>query len=237
MKKKQGFTLAEVLITLSIIGVVSALTAPSLMSSFQKSKVGPSLKKFMNTIETANQHIMMEKGADTLSGALGNSYIASYMGELEKKVKGKYVGPTLRDLNYNIKTPTKANGSTAPTPSYIFQFNDGTSMALDPGVSATAPTGTAQTAAFMGPFSNNAFYYDINGFQNEPNRLGKDLFLFIIDDAGTVVPYGSKISSKIYNIPSWITASDCAPTPSAVREGIVCAGSVIDNDGKVVYKY
>ena len=36
MSKKKAFTLAEVLITLGIIGVVAALTMPSLMSNYRR---------------------------------------------------------------------------------------------------------------------------------------------------------------------------------------------------------
>lgn len=39
MKKYTGFTLAEVLITLGIIGVVSALTIPHLWANIRKSSV------------------------------------------------------------------------------------------------------------------------------------------------------------------------------------------------------
>ena len=35
-KNKKGFTLAEVLITLGIIGVVAALTMPALINSYEK---------------------------------------------------------------------------------------------------------------------------------------------------------------------------------------------------------
>ena len=37
-KLKNGFTLAEVLITLGIIGVVAALTIPALIGNYQKKK-------------------------------------------------------------------------------------------------------------------------------------------------------------------------------------------------------
>ena len=36
MNKKSAFTLTEVLVTLSIIGVVSALTVPTLMKQYSK---------------------------------------------------------------------------------------------------------------------------------------------------------------------------------------------------------
>ena len=40
---KKAFTLAEVLITLTIIGVVAALAAPALIEKTQQAKVGPTL--------------------------------------------------------------------------------------------------------------------------------------------------------------------------------------------------
>lgn len=42
---KRGFTLAEVLITLSIIGVVAALTMPSLIQNHQKKQTAVKLKQ------------------------------------------------------------------------------------------------------------------------------------------------------------------------------------------------
>ena len=41
-----AFTLAEVLVTLGIIGVVAALTIPSLVSNTKKSEVSARLKRF-----------------------------------------------------------------------------------------------------------------------------------------------------------------------------------------------
>lgn len=45
-KVKFGFTLAEVLITLGIIGVVAAMTIPTLMSTFAKQRTETQLKAF-----------------------------------------------------------------------------------------------------------------------------------------------------------------------------------------------
>ena len=53
MKKKLGFTLAEVLITLGIIGVVSALTIPTLMNNYQTKEKSTKLKKFYSTMQQA----------------------------------------------------------------------------------------------------------------------------------------------------------------------------------------
>ena len=53
--KKNGFTLAEVLITLAIIGVVATLTLPSLMSNTQEQQAVTAFRKAMNTLNEAAQ--------------------------------------------------------------------------------------------------------------------------------------------------------------------------------------
>lgn len=53
MGKKLAFTLAEVLITLGIIGVVAALTLPALISNYKKQETTARLKKFYSTMSQA----------------------------------------------------------------------------------------------------------------------------------------------------------------------------------------
>jgi prepilin-type cleavage/methylation N-terminal domain protein len=53
MNKNFGFTLAEVLLTLGIIGVIAALTIPQLVSNYQKKVVPTRLKKMYNTLWNA----------------------------------------------------------------------------------------------------------------------------------------------------------------------------------------
>ena len=50
---KQAFTLAEVLITLGIIGVVAAMTLPALIQSYANTVVETRLAKFYSTINQA----------------------------------------------------------------------------------------------------------------------------------------------------------------------------------------
>ena len=84
---KKGFTLAEVLITLGIIGVVAALAAPALNNSAQKAKVGPALSKFISTLENAHQYITADNEADSLT-AVTNGDVDTYLTELSKYAKG-----------------------------------------------------------------------------------------------------------------------------------------------------
>ena len=46
--KKRGFTLAEVLITLGIIGIIASITLPALMSNMDKTQFANGLKTAQN---------------------------------------------------------------------------------------------------------------------------------------------------------------------------------------------
>ena len=60
--KKTGFTLAEVLITLGIIGVVAAMTLPTVITNVQKKVVENQLKVFNTTINNAFRMAQVEHG-------------------------------------------------------------------------------------------------------------------------------------------------------------------------------
>ena len=60
---KSAFTLAEVLITLVIIGVIAALTVPTLIQNTQKQEYVTALKKAYSTLSQATQQIIAENGS------------------------------------------------------------------------------------------------------------------------------------------------------------------------------
>ena len=53
MNNYKGFTLAEVLITLGIIGVVAAMTLPTIINNYQKQVTVNKLKKFYTVMTQA----------------------------------------------------------------------------------------------------------------------------------------------------------------------------------------
>ncbi|NLF82892.1 MAG: type II secretion system protein, partial [Candidatus Gastranaerophilales bacterium] len=69
--KNKGFTLAEVLITLSIIGVVAALTIPSLVRKYEKQQWITGYKAAFNLVSQTTMMIAAENGG-TLNGAFSN---------------------------------------------------------------------------------------------------------------------------------------------------------------------
>ena len=60
--RRVAFTLAEVLITLGIIGIVAALTLPSVITNHQKQKTVSYVKKFYNEINNAVRMAVVDNG-------------------------------------------------------------------------------------------------------------------------------------------------------------------------------
>ncbi|MBQ8168255.1 type II secretion system protein, partial [bacterium] len=60
---KKAFTLAEVLITLAIIGVVAAMTIPTLIGNYKKLVVEVRLAKFYNNMNHALKLSTLDNGA------------------------------------------------------------------------------------------------------------------------------------------------------------------------------
>jgi len=68
--KKTGFTLAEVLITLGIIGVVAAMTIPTLIANTNSAKFRSQFKKTISTLNQAG--LMAEAQYDINYGSVNN---------------------------------------------------------------------------------------------------------------------------------------------------------------------
>ena len=249
--KKIGFTLAEVLVTLAVIGVVAALTMPSLTGNYQKSRVGPALRKFMTSIENANEMIIADRAVSRISDVARDAQTPNskeYMDVLSEYLNGSVArgaagDMTLQNLDASLQVK-KYVGAEAPegidNSAIIFNFNSGDAFALSfSDNNSIAESRNNARGSYRGMFAT--LYYDMNGFTTKPNRLGKDIFVFHVDNNGTVLPEGG---SQMYNAYSniatekpWDTDENDLCNADKVVSGNSCAGSVADNNLKVIYKY
>lgn len=240
--RRNAFTLAEVLITLTIIGVIAAITAPSLIGSYQKSKVGPMMRKFINTIEVANQHLFSDNSADKLS-YIYNQDRESYLNALSTYVLGNTSEDSLADIEIVPKKYDKTTNLDSSSAYLIYNMKSGEDFAINV---VTAADLNSSKATAQGSYKGRwaTLYYDMNGFSNSPNILGKDIFYFKMDDNGTLIPDGGKLQYTAYYskgvTEQWsgtggYTPNQCNETK--VHSGSSCAGSIMDNNWKVIYKY
>ena len=235
--KKIGFTLSEVLITLGIIGVVAALTAPALVNNTSNAQVGPKLAKVVSTIENANRKILMDAAVTDLK-QVGTS-TDDYMEKLSEQISGSSYETTAMNNSNFSPTPSNYNsdGFGVGIASFKqFNFPGNMNLMLFRYVGSVANI-TGARGAYKGGFAT--MLIDINGFKTAPNVMGKDIFVFIIDRGGAIIPWGSTAYAWVQNDDNLkydVSSGDMACNENTVTTGKGCAGSIFDNNLKVIYR-
>lgn len=253
--KKFGFTLAEVLITLSIIGVVAALTAPALVQSVGSAKVGPSLAKAVSTFTTANEMMLAQEELNSIqpglftvtsAGGVGKSFTKTYWSTMNKYMKVVTGGGVKTYYQYNSKEPyTQTLVGGAQTSFEV----DSLKMTTSTLCGYTSEDGIVYYIHFttkQKPSDDYAdipsnqligdLYIDINGAA-KPNKIGKDLFRFYLYNDGSVKPYGGAAYDKTIaaaDLKLWSNDNNC--DDKGVNNPDTCAGSIFENNHKVIYQ-
>ena len=157
MMKKNGFTLAEVLITLAIIGVVATMTLPALMTNTAEQQAKTGIKKGINTLTEAAQMNLANAGFDysTIVQASSNTET----GEQHQSVYALLANRTAMDA-------TKTDTTAASGANYVVFFRDGASLEFPIAVPGEEATKVLDDGL---PYGIGAIY-DTNGVK-APNIL------------------------------------------------------------------
>ena len=245
--KKAAFTLAETLITLTIIGVIAALTIPNLISSYQKHTYVVGLKKAYSQLQNAVKMIPITQGCppgdfDCAGWNEGNRYENGQWVSDVTNIEGQeFNGSAYNKHTYLLSKQFKIN-------KLCYSYNNSTDEICKKILQYHNPT------SYRGSFITNdgmifagatTIGVDINGFKG-PNKYGRDQFVFDITSQyhenrygtpqGTVVPWGSKLMADIYNNPIyyWRNVNQCTTEnvnkDSWYNKGFYCAGRVLEED-------
>ena len=167
--KKNGFTLAEVLITLAIIGVVATLTLPALMTNTAEQQAKTALKKGINTLTEAaqmNQSIAGFDYASLTSSSTDNTEAQSLFGLLATRASLDYQkNGTGRLESHQGNSTNEANATN-----FVVFFRDGSALMYPSSLvstdAATKPGDGSKAGTTM--MNDNLVYgitaiYDTNG--------------------------------------------------------------------------
>jgi len=179
--KKNAFTLAEVLITLGIIGIVAALTMPALIANFKMKSYEVQFKKQYSILQNAINQAVFENGMayNCPTGAMAPASDTNECFALRDAVLAKLKivkkCPRLSACNpftkglYKTRDIVLAEGGTTSNSSCTFNFanNSGANFLADGSI---LYTGEQYNAA------DYIFAIDING-EKPPNKWGYDLFI------------------------------------------------------------
>ena len=212
--KKFGFTLAEVLITLGIIGVVAALTAPALVLNARNESNAARLSVVVSNLENAFTSALVQENVANLTQTrmfrnIGNNanaaQRAAFAGELGRYIhlQGARDSERMDDFYSNANVSVyKINDNANPMhldgnwlydpnhPEFPLFFKNGAVVFLhQENVDHSALEN--QIRAVGGSLTHVVaeIIVDVNGLST-PNTLGRDLFLFYLGADGILYPAG-----------------------------------------------
>lgn len=230
--KKIAFTLAEVLLTLVLVGLILALTLPSLLIQIRKEQYIAGFQKASNIISQVNNKIISDDDIDFSSSSFTpktNELMLKFANRLNYK---KYC------LTYGCKcfhrkgSYYRLNGRPV-TESYTVDGNpcvellDGTLMGF---VGAVADLNFKKNSQRI---DVGRVEVDINGY-SPPNTYGRDIFVFFVTYKGVYV-VGSQGS---YYYSTSMTNYDvfCNPESTSGRyDSYSCASKIINDGYKMDY--
>ncbi|HPT41311.1 MAG TPA: type II secretion system protein [Candidatus Gastranaerophilaceae bacterium] len=185
--RKKGFTLAEVLITLTIIGVIAALTIPNLIASYQKQQYVTQLKKVYTEISQAMKQVMADEGINKLT--LSDTLYCDYENGCDLDEALQRVGNDFLKKYFKV---IKDCGTEYPSPCFASKYNtiNGNEGSVIPSGYSVINVGGASISIFPTQKQySGTIYVDINGL-NPPNIYGRDLFTMAFFYDGSIDEFG-----------------------------------------------
>lgn len=175
-QRKCAFTLAEVLITLGIIGVVAAMTLPALINNYKKAQTVSQLKASYSILSQAIKLSEVTNGEvkywnfNLSSEQFFEKYLKGYLkmqktstlGEAKKQITYKWINNEPVGGGYKEEVANSYRGNLANGSLFYVHSAGGYSTTL---------------------------MVDINSYKN-PNKVGIDMFHFVILPEYGLVPWG-----------------------------------------------
>lgn len=187
MIKKKAFTMTEVLITLGIVGVVAAITLPTIINNIRAYQYQSRFKKVYSNIQQAFMLMKADMGIENLGSYYASANkdefytrFPSYFHVL-KTFPNNYKGFTATNYTNDYTLYSENNNWTCspfPSSNKLYILQDGSSFFLL--INSKTPYITV----------------DLNGPYKKPNRMGYDIFMFQINSSNDKI---EPLKAKIYS--------------------------------------
>ena len=184
---KKGFTLAEILITLGIVGVVAALTLPGVVMSYQKKVYVAQLQRIYNQFVNGTKGIMSENGLDSLKEAdsslkkastfLNKIVTVSRTGDVSSVMASSY-----KSLNSDKEISLSGKKEKVEKKVAAKKEAKATKSSLS---CVVVDTGASICMTDINSDGYATVYVDLNG-PSKPNVIGRDFYSFQLTPAGKV---------------------------------------------------
>ena len=228
----KGFTLAEVLITLGVIGVVAAVTMPTLVQNYKKHIVETRLAKFYTTMNEAIRMSETVNGDKMYWEDIGHGFEKDEEGNVDKTKSiplawfNKYLRPYLNGANIEVNNLAG---------DVMIYFNDGSLCLL------------SQFALHYYPNAKDFMEYKVleNGqLANNAEISGIKSFVFFFYPYDKQVKYHYKKGVEPYKAGGWngtkemlLNSSNIGCNENATNERAYCTALIQMNGWKIPKDY
>lgn len=246
---KIGFTLTEVLVAMGLLGVIGAMLIPQVVTNTQKNEAGALLGNATEQISLGVRNLIMHANETSIDGSLFDTYDGIKRRDLfgastsnpDTEIRGEHL---FSDGGAFFSTTALSETETS---SYsVKDFSGNTSNDFTTAINANT------TKKFKN--SKNNMYYmvipletvaqdvdtitdvivvDVNGADN-PNRIGKDVFMFGLTANGSMVPAGSQVF--LDSVPSVaVPTMENGCTNNNISNGLSCTARIVKDGFKIKY--
>lgn len=234
--KNLAFTLAEVLITLGIIGVVAAITIPTLIANTQKKEAVTRLKGAYSQIAQAIRLSEADNGDvsgwDLSSNDWFETYITNYI---------KYQKDTFKDLSDEKSIPYKRISGARETDLALLRpgFGGSKVYTLLNGIDIIAGGDNWSQRE-----TGRGIIVDTNGVFSKPNQFGKDTFYLVVNQDHGLAPMGkwktTECTPPVDGNPdrNWYKSTSCySYACNKNSRGMFCAGLIMADNWTIAKDY
>lgn len=189
-KKRIAFTLAEILVVLTIIGVIASMTIPVLVQDIQDQQFKVAWKSTFANLAQATKRVCLDNGGDLAGVFPGSNDIfrdgfQPYLNYTKLCNQGMPTGPN--GCWHDATSFYKLSGTA-----YNTDWTSTSRMVLSNGTLLLFAFNSPSCTGNLSPNNDECgtIRADINGFKG-PNKVGKDIFGLYVLKNGNVIPYGT----------------------------------------------
>lgn len=233
--KKRGFTLAEIMVALSLIGIVTSLTIPTFISQSKNKATAGKLSVIVSSVENAFTSMIASEAVQNLSETrfAGDPSVANLSGFL--KITSSHAN--FVTLYNNNQTPfrTLSGDNVNPNQTITFETKNGAYLIYHTNA---VNRDEANVQNWGGSVSDSIgrLTIDVNG-SLRPNVWGRDVFYFRIGNDGILYPAGSlnfSILENNNNTSLWNTAGS-TNICTDLSKNWGCTARLVENNYEVDY--
>ena len=222
-RKRVAFTLAEVLITLGIIGVVASLTLPSIVAHYKEKVLVTQVQKAYSEMQNALKMYSAQNNCSDItcisdtnqtSAQLADKLFAQFQGAKRCSGNFDYYHKICKTVQIKNKTPYYENSVTTASDGFSPAFVSANGVAYKINQYDKCPRESEATLRDEAGFpildedgkpkkmkvvsvECALVYFDANGVNKGPNQFGADIYRFDLTYDGKFISNGNMINPAL----------------------------------------